>query len=587
MRLLPILFLVCLCLLPVDAVPLDLLGGTSWTLQTPSPADAEMTSESDASSIRHGLGYRVTIRQALDPYYQIQLSHPITTDLPDGTRIRLRFWGRSTTSNPVHAVVEQSRSPYSRALDQELQLTPQWREYVCTATVPAYGLGGLAARFQIGDKVGAIELAGIILQSSGIDPAIVHAQAAVQPAATQSRIRRYRMADLTVIVRDARGRPVPHAAVSVRQTRHAFLFGCNIFGLDPNDHSPAQSAYQSRFEALFNYATLPFYWGSFESTQNKPDYTRLDGMTHWCISHGVIPKGHPLVWHQVYPTWAPSEPDATIPLLHHRVTDIVAHYRGLIDYWDVVNEANSTDPKTGEGAWIARDGAAKVVGTALAWARTAGQGTSETFLYNDFNTGGSNLALLTQLQRQKQLPDAIGLQSHMHAGTWKLTDVWARCEAFSGFGKPIHFTETTVVSAPAPAVLDYNKHYDDWTTTPAGEAAQADYVTQFYTLLFSHPSLRAITWWDLSDQNAWLGAPAGLLRKDMTPKPAYDRLMTLIHKTWWTNAAGRSDAKGRYSVHAFYGDYRVTVTDSHGHAVTRQVTMPEGSGPYTLVLTLP
>ena len=87
-------------------------------------------------------------------------------------------------------------------------------------------------------------------------------------------------------------------------------------------------------------------------------------------------------------------------------------------------------------------------------------------------------------------------------------------------------------------------HPTDWNTTPDGEAKQADYVAQFYTLLFSHPSVRAITWWDFSDANAWLGAPSGLVRKDMTPKPAYTRLMDLIHTQWWTNATGKTNRAG-------------------------------------------
>ena len=265
----------------------------------------------------------------------------------------------------------------------------------------------------------------------------------------------------------------------------------------------------------------------------------------------------------------------------------MTHYRGLIHYWDVVNEANSPDPGTGEGAWIQRDGAATVVGTALGWARAAGRGARDTFIYNDYNTGDENVGLLTQLQQDHHLPDAIGIQSHMHAGVWPMTQVWRVCQRFASFGIPLHFTETTVLSGPTRLHDPNGPAATDWLTTPAGEAAQAAYVTQFYTLLFSHPSLRAITWWDFSDLNAWQGAPAGLLRKDMTPKPAYTALMTLIHHTWWTDATGRTDKTGCATVHAFYGDYQITVTDAHGHTVTQTLTWPEASGPRRVVLTLP
>jgi endo-1,4-beta-xylanase len=563
----------------------DLLDTSPWTLITPSPAAAEQSPVIRDSA--HGTIQTIIIHTATDPYYRIQLSHDLGTALPEGTIVRLHFWGRSPTVNPVRVVIEQAQDPYRGVLAERIPLTADWREYSYTASIPSSDLGSLALRFQVGEQAGTVQIGGTTVENLGLDPEFVKAQAALRPEAIRARIQRYRMADLTVVVHDAHGRPLRNTTVSIQQTRHAFLFGCNIFGLKPDDASPNQKAYQDHFAALFNYATLPFYWGSFEHTQGQPDYPRLDAMAQWCVAHSITPKGHPLLWHQVVPEWVPHDPDAVIPLLHARVTDLVTHYRGRIGYWDVVNEANSPDPKTGEGAWIARDGAASVVGTALGWARTAGQGAPETFLYNDFDTSEKNLALLTQLRKNGTLPDAIGIQSHMHSGVWSLADVWRRCEAFARFGKPIHFTETTVVSGPAPGPIHYDAPNGDWHTTPAGEAAQADYVAQFYTLLFSHPAVRAITWWDLSDRDAWLGAPAGLLRKDMSPKPAYDRLMTLIHQTWWTSATVKPNAKGRFIVHAFYGDYRITVTDSHGHKTTRQVSMPEASGPHTFVVTLP
>ena len=96
-------------------------------------------------------------------------------------------------------------------------------------------------------------------------------------------------------------------------------------------------------------------------------------------------------------------------------------------------------------------------------------------------------------------------------------------------------------------------------STPGGEAEQAREAVRFYTMLFSHPAVQAITWWDPSDQHAWQAAPAGLIRKDMTPKPAYNRLLKLIHQTWWTQESLSSDEKGRCGFWGFLGDYEVTV----------------------------
>ena len=410
---------------------------------------------------------------------------------------------------------------------------------------------------------------------------------ALAPAAIAERIERYRKGELTVIVQDAQGKAVANATVHLAQTRHGFLFGCNIFELRPDQDTPLQKAYQDQFVALLNYATLPFYWGGFEPQQGKPQYERLDAMARWCVAHGITPKGHPLIWSTVWPKWAPKDPDAAIPLLRDRVTDIVIHYKDTIHYWDVVNEANSPGLETGEGAWIKRDGAATVVGTALDWVRAAGKGNPETFIYNDWCVEQPNVALLTHLQEAGKLPDAIGIQSHMHFGKWPMKHVWEVCETFSRFKRPLHFTETTVISGPKRERAWDAPAEKDWLTTPEGEVAQADYGAKLYTLLFSHPAVHAITWWDFSDHAAWQGAPGGMLRRDMSPKPLYGRLMQLIHKDWWTTAQGPTNELGRYGMRVFYGDYTITAADAAGRVTTEKISFPEGAEPRQVVVQLP
>jgi GH35 family endo-1,4-beta-xylanase len=398
-------------------------------------------------------------------------------------------------------------------------------------------------------------------------PAPDAATAAIEPAAVEERIQKIRTGDLRVIVRDAAGNPVPGADVRVEMTRSEFLFGCNFYNLRPEDSEPWQLAYQKEFTDLFNYATLPFYWGSFEPERGKPECERLEAMARWCRDHGIEPKGHPLVWHEVWPKWAPTDPAEAIPLLRGRVFEIIRRYRGLIRYWDVLNEANNAADyadRTGEGAWIKRDGAAAVVATALGWAREAEGSSQCTLLYNDFNTGEANVKLLRGLQERNALPDVIGIQSHMHSGRWPLRRVWETCERFAAFGRPIHFTELTVLSSTMVPKNANAVPRGEWPTTPEGEAAQAEYVEKLYPLLFSHPAVQAITWWDFSDRGAWRNAPAGLVREDMSPKPAYEKLLSLIRGKWWRNARGKSDVSGAFSARAFHGDYRIIATTADG-----------------------
>ncbi|MHC4433269.1 MAG: endo-1,4-beta-xylanase, partial [Planctomycetota bacterium] len=52
--------------------------------------------------------------------------------------------------------------------------------------------------------------------------------------------------------------------------------------------------------------------------------------------------------------------------------------------------------------------------------------------------------------------------------------------------------------------------------------------------------------------------PAGLLRDDMTPKPAYDELKRLIKGQWWTKTQATVGSEGQARFRGFFGQYEVT-----------------------------
>ena len=75
----------------------------------------------------------------------------------------------------------------------------------------------------------------------------------------EQRIRKHRTAQATVTVLAADGSPLTGADVTVRMTRHKFLFGCNAYMLGRCRDAKLEKVYRDRFAALLNYATLPFY----------------------------------------------------------------------------------------------------------------------------------------------------------------------------------------------------------------------------------------------------------------------------------------------------------------------------------------
>ena len=277
-----------------------------------------------------------------------------------------------------------------------------------------------------------------------------------------------------------------------------------------------------------NYATLPFYWNSYERQPGKTDADRVRAAAVWCRSRGIRTKGHPLVWN-MEPDWLALLPRSQQrELFWARVPHLVREYSELIDTWDVVNESTEGIRYATQRSATAllqeyrTHGTTGVVQIAFEQARSANH--SATLILNDYDTTEAFEQQIQASLRRGATIDVIGIQAHMHQGYWGAEKLWAICERFSKFNKPIHFTEVSILSGPLMRSIrpDWTSHRSNWNSTTSGEQRQAREVSELYHVLFSHPSVEAITWWDLSDRGRMvrgtrritakrLGSKAGLL----------------------------------------------------------------------------
>ena len=142
-------------------------------------------------------------------------------------------------------------------------------------------------------------------------------------------------------------------------------------------------------------------------------------------------------------------------------------------------------------------------------------------------------------------------------------------DLYSNFEKPLQITEVTV-----PA---YSWARED-------EEIQAELIEKLYSIWFSHPNVEQIIYWNLVDGYAHFWDPdpekirasqgnmslgenyyhGGLLRFDMTPKPAYYKIKELLQERWHTEAELVTDENGYAEFRGFYGDYSAVVSSAEG-----------------------
>lgn len=392
-------------------------------------------------------------------------------------------------------------------------------------------------------------------------------------------IEQHRKGTARLTVCDAAGKPLPGVRVGLRQTRHAFGHGANLFLLDELETPAKNEAYQSAFASAFNLATLPFYWSDLEPVQGQPrfaaDSPRIyrrpppDLCLEYCEANGIRPKAHCLTYHSPFatPAWVPDDIEATKRLLEARYRSIAERYAGRIRDWEVTNETLSGWHNT------AFFGMRELVEWNFALAaryfpenhliiNEASEASWEFYQYDR-----SQYYLLAERALSKGARiDAIGMQYHLFFPRETLPEkvpgyldphrLFAVLDTYAALGRPIQITEITIPAYSADA---------------ADEALQAELIERLYRVWFSHPAVEAIIYWNLTDGYAAFAAPgdmsagenryyAGLLRHDLSEKPAFQTLRRLFQETWHTDVTLTTDAAGQAEFRGFYGDYAAELT---------------------------
>lgn len=399
-------------------------------------------------------------------------------------------------------------------------------------------------------------------------------------------IENYRKGNKKIMVVNKNGSPVVGARIKLNQKSHDFRFGANLFMLDELETEEKNEKYKKYFSDLFNMATLPFYWSDLEPERGKPRYDKdspkvyrrpaPDLCIEFCEKHGIEPREHALAYDAFFPKWLyDASVDEIKEALEKRFAEIAARYAHKIPTIEVTNEMMWTTRKTKfydepeYVEWCFKLAEKYFPNNQLVINEHPAACWKDRCRVTDSYYAYTEAAMLKGARI-----DSIGMQYHLfyrREDIYEKTRLYLNPESlyrhmdlYSNLGKPLQITEITVPS-------------HSWEAED--EALQAEIIEKLYSVWFSHPNVEQIIYWNFIDGYAhfWDPDPAkirasqgnmslgencyygGLLRFDLSPKPAYMKIKELLTERWHTEAEAVTDENGYAEFRGFFGDYNAEI----------------------------
>lgn len=300
---------------------------------------------------------------------------------------------------------------------------------------------------------------------------------------------------------------------------------------------------------------------SLQPTQGNFTWSAADQMVDWAGNNGIMVRGHALVWHRQTPTWVfagTGGGDATREQLLSRMQDhisaVLAHFKGKVGVWDVVNEAILNDGKfrTGEAAeTIDQSGWYRILGedyipAAFRYAREADPDVK--LFYNDYYNyiPAKREGIVAMLQKMidEGVPiDGVGLQCHINiepstvethqSYQQTVQNMEEAIKAYSALGLEVHITEMDMSLYIGGRTYDSSEFYTVETFTDDLEQKQAERYREFFELFRRYrEAITNVTFWGVADDNTWLSEFSSgrtdfplLFDVNHEPKPAFDAVM--------------------------------------------------------------
>lgn len=513
-----------------------------------------------------------------------------TSAITAGDKCLVIIWLRSPTANAKASIFAENNVTYAKEVLSTVNVGSEWEMYAAPFESQAgYAVNALNIGLHLAFGNQTIEIGGAacvnykntvfftqlpVLLNNETYPG-QEADAAWRADAASS-IESLRKANLTVQVSDVNGQPVSGAQVQVEMLQHEFKFGTAVVSNKFNGGSGFNATYEEKLLNLdgnghgFNEVVFEndLKWPAWEQHwfSSQPE---IANDVQWLHDRGISIRGHNLAW----PGWAYSPSDinanATPAYIKGRIR---AHIQDILSYpgigtemidWDVLNEITTNNDYANR------------------FAGTPGYTTGRE-LYAEIFKQADSLAPNSVLYLNDYIAIEQGDSPTNGIATWRsrIDELIAAGAPIEGIGFQGHFSASPTGIPRVKEIYDefWNAYgleakiteYDIDKLVPA--QTQADYMRDFLTVTFAHPSIKGFLMWGFWDGAHWTGN-APIYREDWTLKPGGEAFIDQVFNQWWTNETLQTNLSGDASVRGFKGKYKVTVDCGDGLSQTRFIDL--------------
>lgn len=393
-------------------------------------------------------------------------------------------------------------------------------------------------------------------------------------ADARDRIEKQRTADLNVTAVDADGNPVQGATVDVSMRAHEFDWGTAANGEKvADDDTDDGEQFRSVLAEKFNYATIENRLRAFRWRGSAEEREETRETVQWLNDQGHDVRGHALFWEDY--DWMDIDPDqspeAVDSAMKDRITERASEFEGQLADWDCENHPFHRQA-------IRRDvGKEKVVewwSTAQESDTEAAMGINEMNVLTRYPDSAGWLDELVEwidwLQSEGVTVDAIGCQCHAPIDNLAdIPDVLDRLDTLDEeFDLPVYVSEFHVPLWTGAAGWD--------SATEEQKHAQADYVRDFLTAVFSHPVVETVVNWNFWAGWAWWPSSC-FYGQDWDIRPHGEEYVRLVFEEWWTEERGDTDSDGRFETRGFLGEYEISVSDGDRSGMVETTLTADGT----------